>query len=118
MDYLGIGPGAHGRLALNGARTATTAARRVPDYIEAVRATGVGWAEAAALSPTEAAEERLMLGLRTTEGVALSDLTPLDFEARVANLADEGVISITAGRLVATPRGRKVLDAVIRALLV
>lgn len=118
MDYIGVGPGAHGRLTLGGARTATAAHRRVPDYIEAVRATGVGWAEAEALSPTEAAEERLMLGLRTTEGVALSELAPLDLGARMASLSGAGVVSVSDARLSATFRGRKVLDAVIRALLV
>ena len=118
MDYLGIGPGAHGRLALNGARTATTAARRVPDYIEAVRATGVGWAEAEPLSPTEAAEERLMLGLRTTEGVALDALANLDLDSRIRSLVEGDFLSATNNRLTATLRGRKLLDAVIRALLV
>ena len=75
-------------------------------------------AEAEPLSPTEAAEERLMLGLRTTEGVALSELAPLDLNARILPLVEDGFLSITNDRLGATPRGRKVLDAVLRALLV
>lgn len=118
VDYLGIGPGAHGRLTLAGARTATVAHRRVADYIAAVSTSGLGWAEAEPLSPLDAAEERLMLGLRTTEGVALSDLAPLDLTARIAELSRGGFTSLDHGRLTATPRGRKVLDAVIRALLV
>lgn len=118
MEYLGLGPGAHGRIRLNGVRTATVAHRRVPDYIETVRQTGVGWAETEALLPSDAAEERLMLGLRMTEGVALSALAPLDLEARIASLVDEGFLSDSPNRLAATPSGRKVLDAVIRALLV
>lgn len=118
MDYLGIGPGAHGRLTLAGARTATVAHRRVADYIAAVSTSGLGWAETDPLSSLEAAEERLMLGLRTTEGVALSELAPLDLTARIAELSRGGFTSLDHGHLTATPRGRKVLDAVIRALLV
>ena len=118
VDYLGVGPGAHGRLTLDGARTATAAHRTVPAYLAAVARSGLGWDEVETLSATDAAEERLMLGLRTTEGVALSALAPLDLQARIASLVDEGVISTMADRLIATPRGRKVLDAVIRALLV
>lgn len=118
MEYLGLGPGAHGRVRLDGVRTATAAHRRVPDYINAVRETGVGWAEAEALSPLEAAEERLMLGLRSREGVPMDALTGLYLDARIASLVEEGVVSVSEARLSATPRGRKVLDAVLRALLV
>ena len=59
-----------------------------------------------------------MLGLRTTEGVALDALAPLDLDARVASLVEDDFLSVTDSRLGATPRGRKVLDAVLRALLV
>ncbi len=117
-EYIGVGPGAHGRLNLEGARTATAAHRGIADYVAAVDATGLGWAEAEGLSPLEAAEERLMLGLRTTEGIAVDALVPLDLDTRVASLVDDGFLEIKTGRLSATPRGRKVLDAVIRALLV
>lgn len=118
MEYLGVGPGAHGRLTLNGARTATVAQRRVPDYVAAVRETGVGWAEAEALSLADAVEERLMLGLRTSEGVDLGALAPLDLDARIASLIEDGFMTLSDNRLAATPHGRKVLDAVLRALLV
>lgn len=117
-EYLGIGPGAHGRLNLDEARTTTVAHRRIADYVAAVDQTGVGGAEAEPLSPLEAAEERLMLGLRTTEGVAVSALAPLDLSDRIASLVADGFLEVSANRLSATPRGRKVLDAVIRALLV
>ncbi|MBN8553195.1 MAG: coproporphyrinogen III oxidase [Caulobacterales bacterium] len=118
MDYVGIGPGAHGRLTLAGARTATVTHRRVADYLAAVEATGTGWAETDTLSPVEAAEERLMLGLRTTEGVALRDIAALDLDARITDLSSDGFLTAERGRLAATPRGRKVLDSVVRALLV
>jgi oxygen-independent coproporphyrinogen-3 oxidase len=112
-DYVGVGPGAHGRLALDGRRTATVAHRRIGDYVAAVRDTGVGWAGADALSPQEAAEERLLMGLRTVEGVGFDELGPLDLTAAhpaVADFAQAGLLRVAADRLIATPAGRLVLD--------
>ncbi|WP_296814747.1 radical SAM family heme chaperone HemW [Brevundimonas sp.] len=118
VEYLGVGPGAHGRLNLNGARTATAAHRRIEDYVAAVGEAEAGFAETDPLSPLAAAEERLMLGLRTVEGVALAALAPLEINARVEPLIEAGFLTLSSGRLAATPHGRKVLDGVIRALLV
>lgn len=117
-EYIGVGPGAHGRLNLAGARTSTAAYRPIADYIRAVAETGVGWLEAEALSPEDAAEERLLLALRTAEGADLSTLAPLDLADRIATLAEDGFVTVTDGRLAATPRGRKLLDGVLRTLLV
>ncbi len=119
-DYLGAGPGAHGRLTLDGARTATRTATRIGDYVARVEANGVGFDEIEALTPREAAEERVMLGLRILEGVPLSMLGPLGLQANsdpVAALVDAGAIEIDDGRLRATSAGRLVLDRVIRKLL-
>lgn len=118
VEYLGVGPGAHGRLNLDGARAATVAQRRVPDYLAAVRDTGLGWAEAEDLSPLATAEERLMLGLRTAEGVELAGLAPLDLSDRLSALVEAGLMTQAAGRIAATPAGRRVLDGLVRALLV
>lgn len=118
LEYVGVGPGAHGRLNLARVRTATTTHRAIQDYIAAVDARGVGLNEAEPLSPTEAAEERLLLGLRTLEGVPLAELSALDLADRIQTLSDDGFVITDDGRLIATPQGRKLLDAVIRALLV
>ena len=112
-DWLGVGPGAHGRLTAGGARWSTLTTRRIGDYIGQVEREGCGLAERSPLSPIEAAEERLLMGLRTTEGVALAELTPLDVDpAVVAALAGAGLVRRTEGRLIATRRGRAVLDRV------
>lgn len=115
-DYLGIGPGAHGRLTLGGLRTATVAHRGIPAYLEGV-SQGIAWSEAQAMDLTEAAEERLMLGLRTHEGASLAGLELLGLEARIETLVEDGLLLCRQGRLVATPRGRPVLDSVLRLLL-
>jgi oxygen-independent coproporphyrinogen-3 oxidase len=115
QDYLGIGPGAHGRLTRSGVRTATEAARAIPDYLARVRETGSGLSLTEALSGEEAAEERLLMGLRTVEGVSLSELEPLAL-AKLADLESSGFVRVANGRLFATPQGRPVLDRVIAEL--
>lgn len=118
-DYLGLGPGAHGRLTLDGVRTATVAHRRIADYVSGV-ASGAPWSDREVLSSRDAAEERLLLGLRTTEGAPAALLGALDLSGEdgpVADLVAEGFLTMRAGRLIATPRGRPVLDGVLKALL-
>lgn len=115
-DYLGVGPGAHGRVTLAGERWATLTPRAVADYARRVEAQGVG-AESERLTPREGALERLLMGLRTTEGVALADLAALPpNEAALADLEQAGLVARTAGRLFATAKGRPVLDAVTAAV--
>ncbi len=110
-DYLGVGPGAHGRITSGGVRSATLTPRRIGDYVARVTAAGDGLAERTALTPVEAAEERLLMGLRTIEGVPLADLAPLAFDlGKIAALEEEGLIARRASRLIATPAGRAVLD--------
>jgi oxygen-independent coproporphyrinogen-3 oxidase len=120
QDYVGVGPGAHGRLTLDGARTTTEAAHRVGDYIRNVGETGLGFREPEALSPVEAAEERLLMGLRTWEGVGFGEVAALGLSAghpAVAGLVGQGLLAADPQRLSATPAGRVMLDAVTRALI-
>ncbi len=118
-DYIGVGPGAHGRLTLDGARTATVAHRGIADYISGVE-TGAAWGEREVLDAGAAAEERVLLGLRTVEGAAMPDLARLGrstVAGPLAGLIEDGFLEVRAGRLAATASGRPVLDAVLKALL-
>jgi len=118
-DYLGLGPGAHGRLTLEGQRTATVAHRRIPDYVAGV-AKGAPWAERETLDLPGAAEELVLLGLRTVEGVPLVLLQALGLSETTGPLADliaDGFLGLQDGRIAATARGRPLLDAVLKALL-
>jgi coproporphyrinogen III oxidase-like Fe-S oxidoreductase len=120
-DYVGVGPGAHGRLTLAGARVATLAARRVADYVEQVASSGVGLVGRERLSGAEAAEERLLMGLRTGEGVAWGDVAVLGLGPRhplVVDLGADGWVAWNGDRLFATARGRPVLDHLIARLAV
>lgn len=114
-EYVGVGPGAHGRLLLDGVRTATEAPRTIAAYLEQVRQSGVGWSTPEPLDPSSAATERLLLGLRLDEGAPLADLSPLHLQVEAMQSA--GMVEVTHGRLRATRAGRPVLDRVILELL-
>ena len=114
-DYVGVGPGAHGRLTLGGERFATTAPDAIAVYVDTVRRAGAGSARER-LAAREVALERLLMGLRTVEGVPLADLAPLAIPApRLESL--ESLVRPRDGRLVTTPAGRPVLDRVIAELV-
>jgi oxygen-independent coproporphyrinogen-3 oxidase len=113
-DYVGVGPGAHGRLTFGRTRFATETPRRAQDYIARVDQHGMG-ATLEPLNPREITLERLLMGLRTGEGVRTAELGGLDLgSGRMA--AFEGFLQIADGRLVATARGRPVLDHIIAEL--
>ena len=81
---------------------------------------GSPWAEQDRLSPADAAEERLLLGLRTVEGAPAALLVDLGLSLETgpaAELIADGFLRVQAGRLIATARGRPVLDGVLKALL-
>lgn len=113
LDYVGVGPGAHGRLTLDGAREATRAADRPADYIRRVRDAGTGLEDRERLTPTEAAEERLLSGLRILDGVPFADLAALTLTAHhpeVLRMVELGLLVADSKRLRASADGRRVLD--------
>jgi len=118
-DYVGVGPGAHGRLTLKGERHATLAASRPGDYSSRVAETGTGLISDQTLTPVEAAEERLLLGLRIEAGVTFGEVAALGLgpdHAEVRDLVDLGLLVADPQRLRASPAGRLVLNALTERL--
>ena len=120
-DYVGIGPGAHGRLTLDGKRLATETYLAPQKWIEAVSTRGTGESDRVAITPTEQAEEYLMMSLRLAEGSDLRRFTrlmgqPID-RTRVNELEDLGLVELKGDRLAATQAGRPVLNGILRSLL-
>lgn len=119
-DYIGIGPGAHGRLTLAGQKYATET-DLIPDRWLAAAESGRGESARAIVSPQDMAGEYLMMGLRINEGIDLARYAALAGmplkEESLADLADLGMVVTKKGRLIATPAGRLVLNAVIERLL-
>ncbi len=113
-DYVGVGPGAHGRLTLDGGRWALETPRAIGDYLSAAIHEG-GASTRQRLSPRDAALERLLMGLRTVEGVSLAELAPLGISGtKIAECQD--LLEVRESWLIATSRGRAVLDSLIAYL--
>ncbi len=119
-DYLGVGPGAHGRLVLDGTRYATESHRDPARWLKAV-AEGNGECLRSALSARDVALEYLLMSLRLSEGCdlrRLSMLAPrlLDM-AKVRDMQELGLLWHQDDRLTATTRGRMVLNAVLAEII-
>jgi oxygen-independent coproporphyrinogen-3 oxidase len=118
--YAGVGPGAHGRLELNGKRIATETEKLPERWRELVARNGHGLIEQSPIAANDAAREQLLMNLRLSEGLDLAayrarwDLC-VD-EERIAALVQQGLLRLDDQRLSATPRGRLLLNSVIAAL--
>jgi putative oxygen-independent coproporphyrinogen III oxidase len=98
QDYVGVGPGAHGRLVLHGARTATEAARKVGDYIGNVRETGSGLPRAgAAVAPSRRPRSGCSWACGTYEGVGFGELAALGADGRPSGGGRPGRAGIAGG---------------------
>jgi putative oxygen-independent coproporphyrinogen III oxidase len=117
-DYLGIGPGAHGRITANGQRVATATVRAPEAWLAQVNANGHGLERFDEVTTEEQGTEALLMGLRLSEGI---DVAPIEHKlhrplARVNALEAQGLVTLNNGRLRATARGRLVLNAVLKEL--
>jgi putative oxygen-independent coproporphyrinogen III oxidase len=120
-DYAGVGPGAHGRLMLDGKRIATSTVRLPERWRETVAKDGKAFTDFAAIDDADAAREHLLMNLRLREGIDLAayqarwGYRPAD--EKIMRLIEQGMLKQDRAILSATPQGRLVLNAVISALL-
>jgi coproporphyrinogen III oxidase-like Fe-S oxidoreductase len=114
-DWAAVGPGAHGRLSTGDERWAVEAAEKPGEYLRQVAANGLGWAMVDRLADLAHARERVAMGLRVAEGFARADIAELGQalnEARVAELARDGLLRDADGRIALTPEGRLLADRI------
>jgi oxygen-independent coproporphyrinogen-3 oxidase len=119
-DYAGVGPGAHGRLTLNGKRFATSTERLPERWRDRVAREGHALVEQTEITDNKAAQEHLLMNLRLAEGLDLPAYETrwrvvLD-RGKIATLADDGLLQFDGTQLAATARGRTVLNAIIAQL--
>lgn len=112
--YIGIGPGAHGRVDINGERIATRTIKSPERWLELVQHNGNAVEEATTLTERERYEEKLLMGLRLVqEGV---DAALLD-AAKSAALIEQNLLETHGTRIRVTPHGALLLNSIIRHLL-
>jgi oxygen-independent coproporphyrinogen-3 oxidase len=114
-DYAGIGPGAHGRRL--GMRTVRH--KKPENFLSALARNSHGISEEAPLSPIEASDEALVMGLRLGEGIDPNAIarrfglpTIVDW-ARVERLVASGHLTKEADRIALTATGRLLLDHIL-----
>lgn len=120
-DYVGVGPGAHGRLTIDGQKTATACHKNPEEWWQKVMVDGHGMEISEQLSRQEKADEFLLMGLRLSEGISLKrykgfGASPLNAQA-VDFLRQQGLVETLAnGNLRASADGFLVLDALVADL--
>ena len=116
-DYLGIGPGAHGRVTVDGMRFATDTHLAPGKWLNKAE-TGRGEDSREALSQDDQLKELLLMGLRIIDGVDLNHLAALRFDksSKINDLVELGLLEFTDTHLRATPKGRPILNSVVAAL--
>ncbi len=120
-DYIGVGPGAHGRLTHEGERWATYCLPDPRSWAQAIERDGNALSSRTVLSEREQGEEMLLMGLRLSEGVDVERLEKIsNLELRPGALApfkDGGFVTLENKRLRATMKGRNVLNRLISEII-
>ena len=116
-DYIGIGPGAHGRRQ----NCATQRHKKPENFLSAVARNMHGISSEEPLDAPTRATESLLMGLRLAEGISLKRLADrtgmiadnlLDLFA-VDKIAQLGLIQRDDDRIIVTPQGMPLLDAIL-----
>ena len=118
-DYIGIGPGAHGRLTLSGTRHATRTALAPQAWLDRVAQRNSGTSHQEILAPQDHANELIMMGLRVSDGISRSRIegiagAPLNIPD---HLLDLGLLELSDTQLRATRTGRPLLNQLVQALM-
>ena len=117
-DYIGVGPGAHGRVTLDGQKFATRTHRAPELWMERVERDRHGHYPHNPVSATAELQERIMMGLRLKEGIPAVQVPSEIFQGeRFKKLVSEGFMADRRDVLVTTPQGFKCLNAVLGYLL-
>ncbi len=124
-DYVGIGPGAHGRFTRGDTKVATRRRSGPEAWLDAVERDGHGTMETTMVTGRDRIDEALMMGLRLNSGIdrtlfaSLAGADPVEAvgEAALAPLVRAGFLDVTATHLIATNAGRQRLNAVLERLI-
>ena len=119
-DYIGIGPGAHGRVCIDDHKHAVENHKRPDAYLDAIGVHGHGAHLKHRLTTEEMLMERFSMGLRLAEGIPLYADDPFYADDRrvdaLRQLIGDGLLTDNCGTLRASPTGRPILNALLEAI--
>lgn len=119
-DWIGTGPGAHGRLSVNGNRYASKSETRPEGYIAGVQMLKEGWADADTLEPLEIARELFSMGLRVGEGIDLRRVEVVSGRTisrdKISVFVEQGWVKMQGSEMSLTESGRLLADAITAEL--
>lgn len=121
-DYIGVGPGAHGRISENGNKIATTTIENPENWLRGVELNGTSTIDDEVINHIDQASEYLMMSLRLIEGVDMERYKKISGIALDNKLIDKnienGLIKVINNNLIATQPGRIILNTLIKDLLI
>ncbi len=118
-DYIGIGPGAHGRLTFAEFRFATETVLSPNAWLKKVKTDGTGEAQSVRLSEEEWKQERLMMSLRLAEGLDIAEFSGFDKYLcnKINGLEETGHLLRDGNTVKVAPAHRAILNAILREIL-
>ncbi len=120
-NYIGVGPGAHGRLSIDGERIATETERSPEAWLKRVADDNAGFTKWEIINKEQQGTEALLMGLRLNEGIDLAAMegkyARTISRARLSALQAQGFLKFESGCLRTTARGRLVLNSVLKELV-
>jgi len=120
-DFIGIGPGAHGRLSFDDKRWATVEIKTPQKWLNYVNKLGSGEESKTLISKSDEALEYLMMSTRLAEGCDIDVVSRLDTNLlkvnKIKELENLGFIYLEKNRLIPTPQGRVILNTLLSELI-
>ena len=114
-DWIGVGPGAHGRFTKDCLRISTETHLNPKHWLDAVLMDGSGESARSVIPSGTFNEEVLMMGLRLEEGIPLRKVASYGYG--INELAKEGYLVIANDRVKTSAKGKLVLNAILRVLV-
>ena len=116
-DYIGVGPGAHGRITMSGKRYATEEERNPDIWFENTVSLNSSTPKITPIANRVVLEEKLIMNLRISKNIPVSifdyeKLTPVVF-----HLEENKLIKTKDNKIVIRKRGKKMLDYIARSLV-
>jgi putative oxygen-independent coproporphyrinogen III oxidase len=119
-DYVGIGPGAHGRITVGRSKRAQATEKHPEMWLAQVESEGHGLISDDPLTQEEQSDEYLLMGLRLREGIDIHRYEAISgrrlARSQIESLAADGFVTESGGRIMVTPMGAPLLDTIVADL--